>query len=47
MDMEEVKSRWSEYIAKLFSDERPDSSEIRIDSDGEPMIMKDEVKAAI
>ena len=47
MDVEEVKSRWSEYIAELFFDERPDSSEIRIDDDEGPMIMKDEVKAAI
>ena len=47
MDVEEVKARWSEYIAELFSDERADASEIRIDDDEGPMIMKDEVRAAI
>ena len=47
MDVEEVKSRWSEYIAELFYDDRPDPGEIRIDSDDGPPIMKEEVKAAI
>ena len=46
MDVEEVKARWSEYIADLFSDERTDASEIGIDDGEESMIMKFEVRAA-
>ena len=45
--MEKVKSRWSEYIAESFSDEQLDPSEIRIDSDEEPITMKDEVEPGI
>ena len=32
MEVEEVKTRWSKYIAELFFDIRPDSDEIRIDN---------------
>ena len=46
-DIEEVKSTLREFIAELFSDERPDLSEIRIYSVEGQMITKDEVKPAI
>ena len=47
MDVEEVKSRWSEYISELFYDDRADPGEIRIDCEDGPPIMKEEVEAAI
>ena len=47
LEVEEVKSGWSEDIADLLSDEQPDSSEIRIESVEWPLITKNNVKAAI
>ena len=47
MDIEEVKSRWSEYVAELFFDERPESNEIIINNNEGPAILRQEVRSAI
>ena len=47
MDIEEVKSRWGEYVAELFFDERPEVDEILINNDDGPTIMTEEVRSAI
>ena len=47
MDIEEVKSKWSDYVVELFFDERPKASEITIDNSDGPIIMRGEVEDAI
>ena len=47
MDIGEVKERWSEYVGELYHDERPDPSEIEIEDNEGPTIMRDEVRSAM
>ena len=47
MEIEEVKLRWNEYVGELYNDERPEVSEIRIENDEGPTILKEEVVCAM
>ena len=47
MDIEEVKSRWREYVGELYHDERPEVSEILIEDEEGPTIMREEVRSAM
>ena len=46
MNKEKILERWSEYIQKLFNDERKDIK-VKKNNFAGPTIMKDEVRAAI
>ena len=47
MDMEEAKARWNEYVAELYYDHRPEVSEIVIDNDNSPTIIREEIRCVI
>ena len=47
MDIEDVKTRWNEYVSELYHDVRPEENEIEIVNDEGPEIMRSEVEAAI
>ena len=43
----DVKARWNEYVAELYLDDRPEAIVISIDNNGDPSIMRDEIRPAI
>ena len=47
MDIEDVKTRWNEYVSELYHDVRPEENDIEIVNDEGPEIMRSEVEAAI
>ena len=47
MDIEDVKTRWNEYVSELYHDVRPEENDIEIANDEGPEIMRSEVEAAI
>ena len=47
MDIEDVKAKLNEYAVELFHDDRPDTTEIETDNGDGPLIMREEVRAAI
>ena len=47
MEIEDVKLRWNEYIGELYKDERPEVSEIMVEDNYGPTILREEVRCAV
>ena len=46
MEEEDIRERWSEYIAELYDDERDEGFAVKKELDG-PAILQDEVRNAM
>ena len=47
MEIEDVKRRWSEYVGELYNDVTPEMSEIVIENNEGPTILREEVRCAM
>ena len=47
IDVEVVKDKWKEYVAKLYHEARPGIGVIEIDNDENPSVIREEVRCAI